>query len=195
MIKLRRILLLSAAQRPWKLTAAVQRLPVLIVGNYRDDESPDLPARVPDARQLSLQRLQRSEIAALTRSMLGPRGERNEIVDYLYGETEGNVFFVVEVVRALAEQAGGLDRISQLDLRRGVVTFGIAEIAKRRVERVPAQFRGALATAAVLGNELERRYERWFLRRLPDSDVSLDLPMSPQLEAILRMQTPGTEAQ
>jgi glutamate/aspartate transport system substrate-binding protein len=37
--------------------------------------------------------------------------------------------------------------------------------------------------------ELERRYERWFLRRLPDSDASLDLPMSRQLESILRMQT------
>jgi glutamate/aspartate transport system substrate-binding protein len=40
--------------------------------------------------------------------------------------------------------------------------------------------------------ELERRYERWFLRRLPDSDISLDLPISRQLEAILRMQSSGT---
>jgi len=43
--------------------------------------------------------------------------------------------------------------------------------------------------------ELERRYERWFLRLLPNSNVSLDLPMSRQLEAILRMQSSGTEAQ
>ena len=34
--------------------------------------------------------------------------------------------------------------------------------------------------------EIERRYERWFLRRLPQSGVSLDLPMSAQLETILR---------
>lgn len=39
--------------------------------------------------------------------------------------------------------------------------------------------------------EIERRYERWFLRRLPHSDISLDLPMSRQLEAILRMQSSG----
>lgn len=37
--------------------------------------------------------------------------------------------------------------------------------------------------------EFERRYERWFLRRLPDSDISLDVPMSPELKAILRMQS------
>ena len=42
--------------------------------------------------------------------------------------------------------------------------------------------------------EVERRYERWFLRRLPNSDVSLDLPMSRELEAILRMQAPDIEA-
>ncbi|HXD07142.1 MAG TPA: amino acid ABC transporter substrate-binding protein [Burkholderiaceae bacterium] len=43
--------------------------------------------------------------------------------------------------------------------------------------------------------EFERRYERWFLRRLPQSNVSLDLPMSPQLEGILRTQDPGTQTQ
>jgi ABC-type amino acid transport substrate-binding protein len=43
--------------------------------------------------------------------------------------------------------------------------------------------------------ELERRYERWFVRRLPNSDVSLDLPMSRQLEAILRMQSSETAGQ
>jgi ABC-type amino acid transport substrate-binding protein len=33
--------------------------------------------------------------------------------------------------------------------------------------------------------EIERQYKRWFLRRLP-SGSSIDLPMSPQLETILR---------
>jgi ABC-type amino acid transport substrate-binding protein len=35
-------------------------------------------------------------------------------------------------------------------------------------------------------HEIERRYTRWFLRKLP-SGVSLDLPMSPQLEAIVQV--------
>ena len=34
--------------------------------------------------------------------------------------------------------------------------------------------------------EITRRYERWFLRKLPGSGVSLDLPMSPQLETIVQ---------
>jgi ABC-type amino acid transport substrate-binding protein len=34
--------------------------------------------------------------------------------------------------------------------------------------------------------EIDRRYTKWFLRKLPSSTVSLDLPMSPQLETILQ---------
>lgn len=35
-------------------------------------------------------------------------------------------------------------------------------------------------------DEIARRYKRWFLRKLPQSGVSLDLPMSPQMETILQ---------
>jgi glutamate/aspartate transport system substrate-binding protein len=41
--------------------------------------------------------------------------------------------------------------------------------------------------------EIERRYERWFLRRLPQSGVSLDLPMSQQLETLIRTMVVRTE--
>jgi ABC-type amino acid transport substrate-binding protein len=40
--------------------------------------------------------------------------------------------------------------------------------------------------------EIERRYTRWFLRKLP-SGVSLDLPMSAQLETILQTMAARTE--
>jgi len=40
--------------------------------------------------------------------------------------------------------------------------------------------------------EIERRYTRWFLQRLP-SGVSLDLPMSPQLETILQVLATSRE--
>jgi glutamate/aspartate transport system substrate-binding protein len=33
--------------------------------------------------------------------------------------------------------------------------------------------------------EVERQYKQWFLRRLPSGE-SLDLPMSPQLETLIR---------
>lgn len=41
-------------------------------------------------------------------------------------------------------------------------------------------------------HEIERRYTRWFLQRLP-SGVSLDLPMSPQLETIVQVLATSRE--
>ena len=41
--------------------------------------------------------------------------------------------------------------------------------------------------------EIERRYTRWFLRKLPGSTVSLDLPMSPQLETVIQTMIARTE--
>ena len=41
-------------------------------------------------------------------------------------------------------------------------------------------------------HEIERRYTRWFLKKLP-SGVSLDLPMSPQLETIIQVLATSRE--
>jgi glutamate/aspartate transport system substrate-binding protein len=43
--------------------------------------------------------------------------------------------------------------------------------------------------------EIQRRYERWFMRRLPQSDASLDLPMGSELERIVRSLAARSEAQ
>jgi glutamate/aspartate transport system substrate-binding protein len=40
--------------------------------------------------------------------------------------------------------------------------------------------------------EIDRRYERWFLKKLP-SGTSLDLPMTPQLEETIKSMAAGTE--
>ena len=41
--------------------------------------------------------------------------------------------------------------------------------------------------------EIERRYTRWFLRKLPATGVSLDLPMSPQLVNLVQTLGAPTE--
>jgi glutamate/aspartate transport system substrate-binding protein len=41
--------------------------------------------------------------------------------------------------------------------------------------------------------EIERRYTRWFLQRLPSSGVSLNLPMSAQLETLIETMSAPTE--
>jgi glutamate/aspartate transport system substrate-binding protein len=41
--------------------------------------------------------------------------------------------------------------------------------------------------------EIDRRYDQWFLKRLPQSDASLDLPMSAQLQAIVQAMAERTQ--
>lgn len=129
--------------------------PLMIVGNYRDDEVPALPEAVKSFQVLRLGRLGRRQVERLSASMLGASGRDPALVDYLYEATEGNVFFLVEIVRALAESAGSLDRVRMESVPRQVLTGGIERIAQRRVDRVPASGRGLLELAATLGRQLD----------------------------------------
>jgi tetratricopeptide (TPR) repeat protein len=142
--------------------------PVLFLGSYRDDERPDLPRELPLYRVLKLNRLTGEGIAALAASMLGESGRRPEVVDRLRRETEGNPFFLVEVVRALAEDAGALSRVGIEPMPATLSPGRLHLIVRRRLNQVPRQDRPLLEAAAVIG----RRLDLGLLRRLdPDADV------------------------
>src|SRR5262249_28048431 len=64
-------------------------------------------------------------------------------------------FFLVEVVRALAEEAGGLDNIGRKSLPTQVLAGGIQTILQRRLERVPESGRKLLRLAAGFGREID----------------------------------------
>jgi eukaryotic-like serine/threonine-protein kinase len=145
-------------------------LPLLFLGSYRDDEAPDLPVSLPGMKVVRLPRLDAPGIAALSESMLGPVGKRQEVIDLLGRETEGNAFFVVEVVRALAEEAGDLDDIGKKPLPQQVATGGVEELIHRRLERVPEGSRPLLEAAAVIGRFLDLDLiDRVMLGAAPDA--------------------------
>jgi serine/threonine protein kinase/predicted ATPase len=129
--------------------------PLLIVGTFRNDEKADLPSLLPGARYLNLPRLPEEAIARLSRSMLGASGSRPAVIEYLARQTEGNVFFLVEMVRSLAETAGGLEFIASENTPDRLTTQGISQIVTRRLERVPAKWRYAMDVAAVAGRQLD----------------------------------------
>ena len=131
------------------------RRPLLLIGTYRDDEVPDLPADVEQARLLTLHRLPKEEIAVLGEAMIGPAARRLEVRDLLERETEGIPFFIVEVVRALAEEAGRLDLIGQHELPERVLAGGIQKVVRRRLDRLSRTALGPLETAAVVGREID----------------------------------------
>ena len=137
------------------LNHQIENLPLLIVGTYRDDERPELPDELPNMQVMKLNRLSMTEISALSQSMLGQAGKNPSVVDLLQRETEGNTFFIVEVVRALAEDAGDLHKVGMVTLPARIVAGGIQAVIRRRLRRVPDSARPLLNLAAVAGRQLD----------------------------------------
>ncbi len=138
-----------------RLVRNVRNVPLLLIGTYRDDERPDLPNLVRGTQILKLHRLPPASIAELSESMLGSAGRDQDVVDFLVRETEGNVFFLVEVVRVLAEEAGELDNVGKMALPEHVLAGGVSRIVERRLNRVPENARALLQLAAVAGRQLD----------------------------------------
>jgi len=123
-----------------ELNATLSDLPLMIVGSFRNDERPDLPERLPQMTYLPLERLGSQEISDLTASMLGETsGRRADLVQFIQQHTEGNIFFVVETVRALAEEAGTLGAVGTIELPDNLVAVGVQDVIQRRLSRYLAR--------------------------------------------------------
>ena len=150
------------------LVSLIHELPLMIVGSYRNDEHADMLDNLPDMQVITLERLGATEIEQLSHSMLGQAGGIDEVIDLIQRETEGNVFFIVEVVRALAEEAGSLSQIGKATLPASVFAGGVQRIVQRRLDSVPESAQHALRLAAVAGRQLDLALLR---QALPDMDV------------------------
>lgn len=130
-------------------------LPFLILASYRDDEKPNLHKQFSQVQTIKLGRLDNAGIAELSAAMLGDAGRTPQVVDLLWRETEGNVFFIVEVVRALAEQVGNLEDIGVMTLPSQVFAGGVQAVVERRLSQLDADSIQLLRYAAVIGRELK----------------------------------------
>ena len=144
------------------LTRLLDTMPLLIISTYRSDERPNLPILLPDMTPIQLKRLSDEAINQLSYAMLGEAGRQSRVTDLLKRETEGNAFFLVEVVRALAEDAGSLQRIGTITLPPSVFASGIQSIVQHRLERIPAWGQALLVLAAVAGRSVDVRLLRHF---------------------------------
>ncbi|HEY7078000.1 MAG TPA: AAA family ATPase, partial [Solirubrobacteraceae bacterium] len=133
----------------------------LIVGTYRDAEveaGDPLHELIGDIRREGL--LRRLELAGLAERevaelvvALGVSTAAPGFVHALHGETEGNPFFIEEVVRHLRE--GGHDLRSDVSLTEAGVPDGVREVTARRLRRLTADSRQALQVAAVIGRDFD----------------------------------------
>ncbi len=140
-------------------------VPLLLVGTYRDVE---LDAGCPLARALeelvrqrlaqriALKRLPEGGVESMLRGLSG-REPSSSLVKVIYGETEGNPFFVEEVFKHLAEE-GELFEAESNNWRSGLqvvdeqaVPESVRLVIGRRLHRVSEVCRRVLTAAAVIG--------------------------------------------
>ncbi|WFE43568.1 AAA family ATPase [Verrucosispora sp. WMMD1129] len=145
--------------------------PVLVIATFRDsdfDASHPLNMllaathREPGTTRLALHGLDNSEMLGLLETIAGHEMDHNGLTlrDLLRAETEGNPFFVTEILRHLAE-TGAISR--QQDGRWATPTrlltrglpVSVREVVGRRVQRLGSETRRALDTASVLGRDFE----------------------------------------
>jgi tRNA A-37 threonylcarbamoyl transferase component Bud32/DNA-binding NarL/FixJ family response regulator len=128
-------------------------IPLLVMTNYRDDEFLYPSQSLKHLRLLHLQRFQETEIYALSEAMLGKTNPR--LVEFLRKQTEGNVFFLVEIIRALSERYGDMEHIDSDHLPEDILTLGIQRVAHYRLNLIPSDSKPLLRLAALMGRYLD----------------------------------------
>lgn len=151
--------------------AEVSDAPLLIIGTYRMDERPDLPDHLRGTHHMRLNRLTHDEIAELSASMLGDAGRQRSVVDWLDEQTEGNVLFIVEVLRAVSDSTAEFDAIKADTLPRKVETSDIQRILTKRLERMPDPYQHLLDLAAVLGRQIDPALLQALISRATDKET------------------------
>jgi DNA-binding SARP family transcriptional activator len=134
---------------------------VLFVGTYRESEVTDrhpLHELVGDLRRegtlrrLELTGLAENEVGELV-AELASAPATESFVHALAGETEGNPFFIEEVVRHIRDTAGALTE--EVTLEEAGVPDGVREVTARRLRRLSEPTRAVLLVASVIGREFD----------------------------------------
>jgi DNA-binding winged helix-turn-helix (wHTH) protein/tetratricopeptide (TPR) repeat protein len=145
------------------LATELRSASVLLLASYRDVEvrrdhalRPLLGAlaRQPHCERIALRGLEREEVAALVDQLAGT-APKPELVDAVATMTEGNPFFVREIVGLLAEEGRlGGDETGALTL---ALPQGIVDAVGRRLDSLSDDCNALLRAAAVIGRDFDTR--------------------------------------
>jgi DNA-binding SARP family transcriptional activator/tetratricopeptide (TPR) repeat protein len=163
--------------------------PLLVVGTCREGEAPpELADLLADLRRdrllttVALAGLDEDDVAAVIAAHAGQQAP-SALVHTVHAETDGNPFFVEEVVRHLLET----DRFSEAPGPIGVPE-GVKEVLLSRLDRLSEPCRTTLLNAAVLGRE----FDFPTLQRMADAnDDTVIAALEEALGARLAVDTDG----
>jgi class 3 adenylate cyclase len=177
---------------------------LLVLGTYRDTElGHDHPLvelladlrRQRGVERLSLAGLDSANVAAFMEQAAGHElaGEDLLLAEAIHAETEGNPFFVREVLRHLTE-TGALERLegrwtTRLPVEEVGIPEGVREVVGRRLARLSTEANSVLRAAAVVGSSFELSVLQ-AVEDLAEEDIISALEEG--TEARLVMEAPGT---
>ncbi|MFQ6001709.1 MAG: tetratricopeptide repeat protein, partial [Anaerolineae bacterium] len=152
------------------LTRNIRGSRILVVGTYRSEEvqteegHPLLEmrrrlSREGLLREIQLARLTRDDLWQMLGDLFPEGGLGEEFLAWLFEETEGNPFFVLEVLKLLRDK-GALSKDeagwhADERLAGSEIPSGIFDVIARRVEAVGEEQRDLLDCAAVLGRRFD----------------------------------------
>ena len=152
------------------LVRRTERARLLIVGTYRDTElgrTHPLAGVLADLRRLAgtdriaLTGLDEAAVVAFVEALANHpvEGDLLALTQAVWSETDGNPFFVGEVLRHLVESGATAEVDGRWRVIRPLgevgIPEGVREVVGRRLSRLPPAVNDVLTTAAVIGREFE----------------------------------------
>jgi predicted ATPase len=144
---------------------------LLILGTYRPEdvtatkdgkvhfliESLQLMSREGLYKKIELGRLEETYIDEMLNSVLGKADFSDDFKNHLYKETEGNPFFIVELIRMMVEEEA-IERKDDVwtlakDLKEANIPTKVNDVIVRRLNRLQEGERKILDYASVIGEE------------------------------------------
>lgn len=176
------------------LSAEISSSPLLIIGTYRDVEvgrhhplSRVLADLITEERtqRIILRGLRPEDVARYVEMTVGP-GVSQEVIDSVYEQTEGNPFYMAEVVRLMAAEGSFFDGA----VARRSIPQGVRDVIGRRLDRLSTQANEVLRTAAVIGRDFDR--ETLLAAHEDGEAAAIDEALAEAVEARLMSQpSPG----
>ena len=129
---------------------------ILLLVNYRPEYRP-VWERAAHCSQLRLEPLGSSEAQGLLTALLGDDPCLAPLKQLILEKTEGNPFFIEEVVQTLAEEKSLLGEAGHYRIERTPATLHIPTtvqgVLAARIDRLPIEEKELLQTLAVIGHE------------------------------------------
>lgn len=168
------------------LTRALTNIPLVIVctSRYRDNGDGFSFPLEKGVQQLSIElpSLEELDVGALAGQVLGGKPSK-KLVQYLARRTQGNPFFIEQLVIDLRERGllknvpGG--RVDMLEHQTVELPVSINEVLVARLDRLDAETRSMVLAAAILGPAFELGVLKYLM--LPSVDIS-----APMEQAVIK---------